>query len=188
MTAVPAPGADFYAFSSTTEVDDEAQGYIQSVAAGTIQTNRCHIQAKRGTRVRKSESLYDVVFRRREPRRGRMEPTTLAGAIMTSLQFNATLITLIIGFNGFAVGRLWPEVRLKPPWRLVWLLPGVVVTGWSLSVVLVRYREVAAALSRNAVLEYYTAWLNDYWNVYVWLAAAMFLSVVGFGITLKQGE
>jgi hypothetical protein len=117
-----------------------------------------------------------------------MEPTALASAIMTSLQFNATLITLIIGFTGFAVGRVWPETRLKPSWRLIWLLPGMVATSWSLYLVLVRYHEVAAALSGNAILTYYTGWLNDYWTVYLLLAAAMFLSVAGFGIALKQGD
>ena len=117
-----------------------------------------------------------------------MESAVLAEAIMTSLQFNATLIMLIIGFHGFAVGRLWPEDQLQPPLRILWLLPGLALTGVSLVVVLTRYQRVAEALSRDTVLGYYTDWLNVYWHVYGWLALAIFCSVAGFAIGVKQGE
>lgn len=117
-----------------------------------------------------------------------MDTKPLADAIMTSLQFKATLMTLMLGFNGFAVGRLWPEKRAAPLGTLFWLVPGLAVTAWALYRVIGEYHEVALSLSRDTVLEYYTRWLDTYWVDYWQLALAMFLSLAGFGIALKQGE
>lgn len=117
-----------------------------------------------------------------------MDTSKLAEAIMSSLEFNATLITLMLGFHGFAVGRLWPEKRRVPDSRLLWLIPGLALTVGALYLVVSRYKEVATALSRQAVLDYYTEWLNSYWDIYVLLALAMFVSLAGFGVAVKQGD
>lgn len=115
------------------------------------------------------------------------DPSSLVNIILTSLQFNAFLVTLICGFHGFAVGRLWKDKQFRPPARLVWLGPGLIGTAWSLYLVVDGYKDVATALSERRVLDYYATWLNSYWHFYVAISLTTLASVAGLGIAVKRG-
>ena len=112
---------------------------------------------------------------------------TLAQVVLTTLQFNAFVVTLLFGFQGFAVARLWKENRLVPPANLFWLVFGLAATTWALILVANGHRDIAAALSRHRVLAFYTTWLDTYWHFYVVVALASFLSAGGFAVALRTG-
>lgn len=104
---------------------------------------------------------------------------------LSVLQFNILLLTLILGAQGFALGRIWPEKKQLPPSSAFWLLPGFALALTSVVLLASDYRALAAGVSGNEVPGAFKKWLNSYWLFHYSLAASILLTSLGIVIARK---
>jgi len=87
-----------------------------------------------------------------------MDLARFVDVLIKSLEFRTTLITLLLGAYGFAIGRMWPEGEGLFPKRILRLLPGAIACIAALVILNREYRLLASAISQDKVLVYATEW------------------------------
>jgi len=109
-----------------------------------------------------------------------MGPERLADVILYTLQFDAFLVALLFGAQGFSLGRLWPEGKTRPSiGSIIWFAPGFLLACYCLYYVADDYLRLTQAISRKEVLVFATQWMDNYWRFYLFLAAAALAAGLG---------
>jgi hypothetical protein len=100
--------------------------------------------------------------------------------VLRSIDFRVTIVTLLLGACGVAVGRMWQAGERLPATRVLWRIgPAVVGSGivlWLLGSV---QKDAVTALTRGASMQFAAAWVNQAFYIDAGIAAAFALYCLG---------
>lgn len=106
-------------------------------------------------------------------------PEKLADAILSNLQYNSFLVTLLLAGQGVALSRIWPEGEPRPGWNsLIRLVPGFGCACYCIYELTRSYIGLTKAISHQTIPSFASNWMNGYWYFYLVFAAGIFFTVV----------
>jgi SNF family Na+-dependent transporter len=89
------------------------------------------------------------------------EPSALVDVVMKSIEFRQTVITVLLGVVGFILGKTWRD-RTGQLDHTVFrrMCPAVLFAAASLVLMFYEQRKALQAISRDAIPDFATHWLN----------------------------
>lgn len=113
-----------------------------------------------------------------------MLPEQVPEIILSTLAFNASVLTLLLAAQGFVLLRMWPEGATLFRWRLLWLLPAFTLSVYASYSVANDYLALIQSVTSRSVIQFAANWINGFWRFY----GILVLAIIATGVSAAKAR
>jgi hypothetical protein len=117
-----------------------------------------------------------------------MEGVEPSSIILSTLGFNASLIALLLAAQGYITGRLVPAGERLGHYRILWIVPGMLLALYGVYMVAYDFHELTKATSHQQAATFVADWINNFWHFYALLAVAIVATGVAGALARNPKE